>query len=80
MDSTVTIVALVVSILSSLLCCGAGIFLFLLVLGIFLLRRRGKKKVTVKEAVSAGAESVSQVFVRKPGGGLAELDDDEDDD
>ena len=73
-----TIIGLVVSMILSLLCCGFGIFLFLLVIGIVLLRRRGKKDITMKAAVSAGAESVSQVFVRGKGGQLDA--DDEDDD
>ena len=59
--------------------CAGGTLFFLFLVGFLMLRRRGKKKVTAKEAVSAGVESVSQVFMRKPGG-LADLDDDDDDD
>ncbi|MEZ4323013.1 MAG: hypothetical protein R3F61_36440 [Myxococcota bacterium] len=76
---TGTIIGLLVSLLTTLLCCGIGIFMLLFVLGIIILRRRGKKKVSVKEAVSAGAETVSQVFVRGQGG-LEALGDDDDDD
>ena len=77
MDTT-AIIGLLLSLFLSLLCCGVGIFFFLLVVGILILRRRGKK-VTVKEAVSTGAETVSQVFVRGQGG-LEALGDDDDDD
>jgi len=73
---TGTIIGLLVSLLMSMLCCGVGILMALFVLGIIILRRRGKKKVTMKEAVSAGAETVSQVFVRGQGG-LEDLGDDD---
>jgi len=73
---TGTIIGLLVSLLMSLLCCGVGILMALFVLGIIILRRRGKKKVSVKEAVSMGAETVSQVFVRGQGG-LEDLGDDD---
>ena len=76
MDST-SLVALVVSLVLSLLCCGVGVFLFVLVLGFWLLRRRGKKNVTMREAVKTGAVSVSQVFVRGQGG-LQDYDDSDD--
>lgn len=76
MDST-TLIALAVSLVLSLLCCGLGVFLFVVVLGFWLLRRRGKKKITVKEAMNAGAVSVSQVFVRGQGG-LQDYDDSDD--
>lgn len=76
MSSTVWII---VSLGLSSLCCLSFVFFFLLIIGIVMLRRRGKKKITVKEAVSAGAESVSQVFVRGKGG-LQGMDDDDDDD
>ena len=79
MDIT-TLIALVVSALFALLCGGGGFLIFLFgIVGFIVLRRRGKKAVTAKEAVSAGVESVSQVFVRGSGG-LQALDDDEDDD
>ena len=68
----------IVSALLSLLCCAATIFAILLVVGIVLLRRRGKKEISVKAAVSAGAESVSQVFVRGKQG-LEAMDDEDDD-
>ena len=67
-------------LLSGLLCGALAIFFFLFVLGVVLLRRRGKKDVTAKEAVSAGVESVSQVFRRTPGGLSPDEDEDEDDD
>jgi hypothetical protein len=76
---TGTLIGLVVSLVLSLLCCGVGVLLFLLVLGFWLLRRRGKKKITLQQAVKQGAVSVSQVFVRGQGG-LSAMDDDDDED
>ncbi len=74
---TFTIIAIVVSLLTALICGGGGFLFFLfLIVGIILLRRRGKK-VTVKAAVSAGAESVSQVFM-KTEKGLQAVDEDDD--
>jgi hypothetical protein len=67
-----------IAALLSLLCCTATIFILLLVIGIVLLRRRGKKEISMKAAVSAGAESVSQVFVRGKKG-LEAMDDEDDD-
>jgi len=75
---TSSIVAILVGLLTTLLCCGFGIFCLLLIVGVIILRRRGKK-VSVKSAVSTGAETVSQVFVRGSGG-LEALGDDDDDD
>ena len=72
------IISLLVSVVCSLLCFGAGILLLLFVIGLVLLRKRGKQNVTAQEAVAAGAERVSQVFRRKPGGGLEAVDDEED--
>ena len=61
MDSTVIYI---VAGLSSLLCC-AGVFLiFCLILGFFLLRKKGKKDATAREAISAGVVQVSQAFSR----------------
>jgi hypothetical protein len=74
---TGTLIGIAISLLLSLFCCGIGVFVFVLLLGFMLLRRRGKKKITVKDAVSAGAERVSQVFVRGKGG-LEAMDDDDD--
>jgi len=76
MDSSLIIV--IVSALLSLLCCGGTLFLFVLILGFVLLRRRGKKNVSARDAMNAGVESVSQVFVRGEGGGLEPADDDDD--
>ncbi len=73
---TGTLIAITVSLLLSLFCCGIGVFLFVLLLGFLMLRRRGKKKISMKDAVSAGAERVSQVFVRGKGGLEAADDDD----
>ena len=74
----VVVVAIVVSVLIMLTCAGAGFLLLLFfVIGIVLLRRRGKKNVTAKEAVQAGAERVSQVFLRTKGG-LQAVDDEDD--
>ena len=75
----VSVVSIICSLVLSLLCVGAVLlFLVVLLVGVVLLRRRGSK-VTVKGAVSVGAESVSQVFMRTKGG-LADMDDDDDDD
>lgn len=67
------------SLLCSLVCCFGGCFfwivVFLGIVGLLALRKRGKQNVTVKEAVSAGAASVSQVFVRGQNG-LEDVDDD----
>lgn len=76
--TTGSIIAIVVSLLITATCLGAGFFLLLFfVVGIVLLRRRGKKNVTAKEAVQAGAERVSQVFMRTSGGLQAVDDSDE---
>jgi len=72
------VIAIVVSLLLSLLCCGGSFFFFVLILGFVLLRRRGKKTITVQDAVKTGAVSVSQVFVRAKGG-LEAMDDEDDD-
>ena len=53
----------IVSALASLLCCGGGFLLFLLILGFVFLRKRGKKNISVKEAVSTGAD-MSRAFIR----------------
>lgn len=71
-------ITLMISFLCMAFCCAFWIFLLLAIVGFFLLRRRGAKKVTVKEAVSAGAASVSQVFVRGKAG-LEDLDDEDED-
>lgn len=75
MDIT-SILSILISLFLSLLCCGFWVLIFLLVLGFFLLRRRGKKKVTAAEAVKVAAVEVSQVFVRGKHG-LEVLDDDD---
>ena len=78
MDTTL-IIGIVIALLT-LVCGGGGLFIFVCgIVGFIVLRRRGKKKVSAQEAVSAGVESVSQVFVRGSGG-LQALDDDDDDD
>lgn len=73
-----TIISLIISLVSFLCCGGSCIFVFLMILGFVMLRRRGKKNVTPKQAVKAGVASVSQVFVRGEGG-LSDFDDDDDD-
>lgn len=78
MDTT-SIIMLLVSLLTTLICFGVCIFMVLLLIGIIILRRRGNKKVSMREAVTTGAETVSQVFVRGQGG-LQAYDDDEEDD
>ncbi len=77
--SVTTIIGLLVSLLTTVFCCGIALFIFLLIVGMVILRRRGKKDVSMKEAVSAGAETVSQVFVRGQGG-LEALGDEDDED
>lgn len=72
-------VTLIISVLSSLCCCGGFFLLLFLVLGMVLLRKRGKKDISPKEAVVAGAEQVSQMFVR-PKKSREELMRDEDED
>ena len=80
-----TIISILCSLLSLLVCLGVAFLFFCFVLGIILLRRRGKKNVTAREAVSTGVESVSMVFRRNEDGELAavtgegEDDDDEED-
>lgn len=75
--STTTIIVILSSLLA-FLCAGAGFVLFVLfVIGVFLLRRRGKK-VTAKRAVQVGAERVSQVFMRTKSGGLEPVEGDDD--
>ena len=67
-------------VIGTAICGGLGFFVFVLgIVGYLVLRKRGgEEKVTAAEAVSAGVESVSQVFIRGQGG-LQALDDDEDD-
>ena len=78
--STSTIIAAVVFSLLVLMCGGGGLVLLLLfVVGLILLRRRGQKDVTARDAVKAGAESVSQMFMRTKDGNLAPMDEDDDD-
>lgn len=77
MDTT-TIITLLFGLLTTLVCCGIGILIVLFALGLLILRRRGKQQVSMKEAVTTGAETVSQVFVRGQGG-LEALGDDDDD-
>lgn len=51
------------SCLGSLLCCGFCFFLFVLILGFMLLRKKGKKEISVKDALDAGADA-SRAFIR----------------
>ena len=55
--------SIICSLLSSLCCCGGFFLLLFLVLGMTLLRKKGKKDITPREAVVAGAEQVSQMFI-----------------
>jgi hypothetical protein len=73
---TSTIVAIIVSLLLTLLCAGSGLLMLFLVVGVMVLRRRGRKANSAKEIVSVGVESVSQVFMRT-GKGLEPVDDDD---
>jgi len=73
-----SIICGILSALISLLCSGGFcLFIFFMIVGVIVLRRRGKK-VTAKGAVQQGVESVSQVFVRGQAG-LEDYDDDDDD-
>ncbi len=74
------IIGIALALTFTVLCGGGGLlFIILGIVGFVMLRKRGKTKVSAKEAVTAGVESVSQVFVRT-GGGLEAFDDDDDDD
>ncbi|MEQ1501708.1 MAG: hypothetical protein ABMB14_05730 [Myxococcota bacterium] len=75
--STTTIIVVVSSVLGLGCSCAAVVLLLLFVVGVVMLRRRGKTNVTAKEAVQAGAERVSQVFLRTKGG-LQAVDDEDD--
>jgi len=76
-DAPMEMLAYAFACLCQVLCC-VGVPLFvLLIIGFVVLRRRGAEKVTAKDAMNAGVESVSQVFVRGRGGGLEPADDDE---
>jgi len=75
-----SIIFMVVGLITTTLCGGGScLFVLLLIVGVLALRKRGKKKITAREAMNAGVESVSQVFVRGQGG-LEPADDDDDDD
>lgn len=74
------VITLICSLLSTLLCAGMAFLFFCFVLGIILLRRRGKKNVTAREAVSTGVESVSMVFRRNADGELAAVTGEDEDD
>lgn len=54
----------IVSLVSCLLCCTGAALLICLFVGMTFLRKKGKKNVTPKEAVKAGAEQVSQMFIK----------------
>lgn len=78
--SLTTIIILVISSLVSLFCAAIVVIVpILLIVGFMVLRRRGKKDATAKEALDAGVERVSQVFRRTQGGGLEAVDDEGDD-
>lgn len=59
-----SLLSLVIAGVLGLLCCTGAALLFFLAVGIVLLRRRGKKQISTKEAVRVGAEEVSRAFVR----------------
>ena len=69
---------IVCTLISLVLCGGTAFFFFCLVLGIVLLRRRGKK-ITARKAVTTGVQTVSSVFRRNEAGDLVEVGADEDD-
>ena len=56
--------AIVASAISSLCCCLAFVLFILLIIGVLTMRKKGKKKVTAREAIATGADQVSRVFVR----------------
>lgn len=78
MDASV--VFWIIGVLLSLLCCALGVFLFFLVVGLMVFKRRGKKKIKVKQAVQVGAATVTNMFVRSKHGALVEDYDDDDED
>lgn len=53
----------IISGVCSLLCCLLFFVLVLAIIGMMFLRKKGKKNVTAKDAILAGAE-VSRAFVR----------------
>ncbi len=76
------LISIVISLLCSGLCCLFFFVLFLALVGMLVLRKRGKKKVKIGEAIQAGADA-SRAFVRgsKSREQLlreAELEDDDD--
>ena len=52
------------SALSCFCCFGGFLLIICLVVGMTFLRKKGKKDIGAREAVVAGAEQVSQMFVR----------------
>lgn len=58
-----SIVSIVLGLLCSGSCCLLFVVLLLAIIGTIFLRKRGKKKVSAKEAIRAGAD-VSRAFIR----------------
>lgn len=57
------LVSIVLSLVCSASCCLLFVVLFLAIIGAVFLRKRGKKKVTAREAIKVGAD-VSRAFIR----------------
>lgn len=58
-----SMVSIILSSLSCLLCCGGFAFFLILVIGFMVMRKRGKKG-SAKEMMSVGVEEVSRAFVK----------------
>lgn len=56
-------VSIIISLLCSGTCCLLFVVLLLAIIGMMVLRKRGKKKVSAKEAIQAGADA-SRAFIR----------------
>ena len=55
--------SIILSLLCSGTCCLLFVVLLLAIVGMMVLRKRGKKKVSAKEALQAGADA-SRAFIR----------------
>ncbi len=55
--------AIVIGLISSLLCCGGFAFFLVLIVGFMVMRKRGKKG-SASEIMSVGVEEVSRAFVK----------------
>lgn len=58
-----SLISIIGSLLCSSICCVIFVLFFLLIIGMMVMRKKGKKKVSVKQAIQAGADA-SRAFVR----------------